>query len=200
MTTKIHHNTAKRARTLGITLAVVDGDVVASKDGVTLATGLQGNLVLDAAVAKLNGAAPSAKRAKLVEAFKSGVANPRKPIVEDDEKGDDEDQDDEQADDEDSDADQGKSIVKRKYKTLYQPTKMTCGDDLAYQISDHVSETVEVDGKEITRLSMKLLKRFAKANDCWVESYASLNIGQARMNVGNRLRAKVKKGHVVDWA
>jgi hypothetical protein len=41
--------------------------------------------------------------------------------------------------------------------------------------------------------------KFAKANDCWVPAYGSLNHGMARMNVANRLRAKIRKKAEIDW-
>lgn len=44
------------------------------------------------------------------------------------------------------------------------------------------------------------LTAFAKANGCWNDKYDKLpNPGLIRMNVLNRLRAKVKKGHQVKW-
>jgi len=49
----IHHQTLKKAKSFGIVLTVEDNDVVATKDGVQLASGLQGNKVLEAAIAKL---------------------------------------------------------------------------------------------------------------------------------------------------
>ena len=44
------------------------------------------------------------------------------------------------------------------------------------------------------------LKRFAKANGCWNDKYDKFpNPGLIRMNVVNRLRAKVRKGHKTVW-
>lgn len=44
------------------------------------------------------------------------------------------------------------------------------------------------------------LVTFAKANGCWDDKYSKLpNPGLVRMNVINRLRAKVRKGHKVIW-
>jgi hypothetical protein len=42
-------------------------------------------------------------------------------------------------------------------------------------------------------------KQFALANDCWNVKYEQLSPGLQRMNAVNRLRAKVKRGHKVNW-
>lgn len=97
----------------------------------------------------------------------------------------------------DSDADQSKSIVKAKYKAKYKPTKDKCGDELSFRIHDHVSR--EDDAGEL-KVNLDLLRNFAKANECWVPAYASLrsrtgawNAGMARMNIANRLRARLRR-------
>jgi hypothetical protein len=92
---------------------------------------------------------------------------------------------------------EGKSIVKRKYKKAYRPFHNTCGDELTHLIRQHVCHTDD-DGEE--RIDPAKLRAFAIANGCWVDSYSGLNIGQQRMNVGNRLRHKVKNGHEIVWA
>jgi hypothetical protein len=89
------------------------------------------------------------------------------------------------------------SIIKAKYKDKYKPTDMTCGDDLATQIREHIVE-YSTDGKTEVVNKTKL-KKFAQANGCWDPRYENLNVGQQRMNIGNRLRAKVRKGHEVKW-
>lgn len=104
-----------------------------------------------------------------------------------------EETDDEPNDDEEAPS---RSIVKKSYKRAYRPFHQTCGDDFAGLLRQHL-EIVTEEGK---RIDPDRLERFAKANDCWVPSYAQLNVGQRRMNVGNRLRAKVAKGHEVVWA
>jgi hypothetical protein len=43
--------------------------------------------------------------------------------------------------------------------------------------------------------SFRYAKDGYQANGVWRASYAGLNPGMQRMNVGNRLRAAVKKGH-----
>ena len=61
-------------------------------------------------------------------------------------------------------------------------------DDLGQKVSDHC-------GTDAAKL-----KKFATANGVWDDKYAKLpNFGLQRMNVCNRLRNKVKKGHKVKW-
>ncbi len=200
MTIKIHHNTAKKAKAHGITLAVIDGEVVATVNGDRLAAGLAGNKVLDEAIAKLGPAAPAAKRS-LGDKIKSVFKRKPKVAVKDmddedfDEDGEPDPEDDEAEDDED--AEEGASVVKRKYKTKYRPFKMTCGDDLAQLVAKHLKVEGD-DGKP--RIDERKLYAFAVANNCWVSTYKQLNIGMRRMNVVNRLRARVRKGIEIKWA
>lgn len=60
------------------------------------------------------------------------------------------------------------------------------------------------DDDIVDRLKAKTpeqLKSFAVANDVWDDKYDALpNPGLRRMNVVNRLRAKIKKGHKVAWS
>src|SRR5262245_14713893 len=131
---KIHHNTAKKAVRFGIELVVsdVDGEIRASKDGEILASGMAGNLVLEAALAKLNGSAvPVAKAVKPRKARK----------VEEDEdldEGEEEFEEAEEGDEEDEDGEEGASKVKKKYKTRYRPFKATCGDEISKLVANHV--------------------------------------------------------------
>jgi len=51
------------------------------------------------------------------------------------------------------------------------------------------------------RIDLTKLRRFALANDCWNPEYMKLNPGMQRMNVVNRLRAKVRRdAYEVKWA
>lgn len=192
MATKIHHNTAKKAKTHGIELRVDGNEIVAIKNGVRLASHMSGTIALQTAIDKLAADAPKPVK----------VAKPRKSRDEDEgDEGDEFEEDGEEeaeveADDEEE-SDEGKSVVKAKYKQAYKPFKHRCGTSIADQISAHVAGESE-DGKPC--VDMKKLKRFARANECWVESYSSLNNGMARMNVANRLNAKIKKGFTVVWA
>lgn len=119
---------------------------------------------------------------------------PKKTTRDEDEEEDEPvDEDDEELDE---DGDEGKSVIKRKYKTRYRPHKMTNGDDIARLVSDHVKVKGE-DGK--MHVDTEKLEEFARANGCWEDKYRFLNPGMQRMNICNRLRAKVRKDHTVIW-
>ena len=65
-------------------------------------------------------------------------------------------------------------------------------------------EHLEIDftnekGKVVRRIDTGKLRALAEANEVWDDKYARLNPGQQRMNVGNRLRAKIKKGEDIVW-
>ena len=82
------------------------------------------------------------------------------------------------------------SIVPPKYRARYKPFKDTNSDGLSEQIKAHVS--APNDAGEL-RISFSKLRRFAEANGCWSNDYSHLNHGQMKMNVTNRLRAKIRK-------
>lgn len=106
-----------------------------------------------------------------------------------------EDQDEE---DEDDGAEGSKSIIKRKYKTKYRPFKQTNGDDLVQSIATHLKTLTNPNtGKPM--VDPAKLEKFARLNNVWQDGYAYLNVGMRRLNVGNRLRAKVRKGHEIVW-
>lgn len=205
---KIHHATVKKAAKFHITLSIEDNEVVATaKDGTRLASGLQGNKVLEDAITRatgkpakgngatrslppthpaIRGAGKAVKKANKAARRAEVEAHSEEEAELDDEDG------------EDSDAEQSKSIVKAKYKALYKPHKDKSGDDLSFEINKHCSRENAETGE--MRIDRKALEKFAKANDCWVASYGSLvargggwNAGMARMNVANRLRAKVRR-------
>lgn len=96
---------------------------------------------------------------------------------------------------EESDEEEGKSLIKAKYKERYRPFRMSCGDEISQLITKHVTVEDE-DGKHVDR---DKLEHFAKLNGIWNEAYRHLNAGQARMNVGNRARALVRKGGELVW-
>jgi len=201
---KIHHNTVKKANKFHITLTVEDNEVVATdKTGRRLASGLQGNKVLEEAITKLTGHPAKKPIGKLN--FKPVAKKSRRTpsMVDADEAGDEPSDEDLEVDaaiaeEEASDADQSRSVVKGKYKTAYKPHKDMCGDDLSKLIHAHVTRKDEETGE--VRVNLKALRSFATANGCWVPAYASLvsrtggwNAGMARMNVANRLRAKIRQ-------
>lgn len=176
MTIKIHHNTLKRAKSLGFEI-VVDAEDSFSvfANGEHLSTARTAKDAVDLAVLETS----------------------------DEEEHDEEDLDGEPTEEEVDDEGEGesKSIVKAKYKQKYRPTKMTNGDDLAQKIrAAFMTQKDEDTGKP--RLDYKAFVKFAKANGVWSEAYATLpNHGMVRMNVANRLRAKIRndKEFEIQW-
>lgn len=219
---KIHHATRAKAAKFNITLTVEDGEIVATaKNGTRLASGLQGNKVLEDAITKATGkvakgtpratktavevspAEAAAKEAgwkKTRWGFRcDGEEAPEATTWEDlcEEVGIEleEPEVEDEADDEEEGG--NRSVVKAKYKAKYKPTKNRCGDELSHRMNEHCSR--EDDDGEM-RINLGALRKFAKANECWVEGYASLksrvgtfNGGMAMMNVNNRLRAKLRR-------
>ena len=192
---RVHHNTTKRAVRAGIEL-VIDGDMVnAIHNGRTLARHADPKEALETALRELNGGTAPKRVRKPSKARKSVDAD------EGDEDGefDGEEAGDEEGEEGDeSDADQGKSIVKQKYRKKYQPHKHTCGDSLTQQIRKEFMTKIDPDTKK-AKFDFARFVRFAKANGVWVPAYGSLNHGMARMNVANRLRAKIRKKAEIDW-
>lgn len=192
---RVHHNTVKKAKKFGITLEIIENDIVASKDGATLASGPVGNVVLDQAIAKLAPAKPEGLLRRAAKAVKKAVTRKvRDEDLEDGEFFENDEYDAELAEEEG----EGHSVVKSKYKKKYRPFKMTNGDDIAQQVREHVM----VKDEETNRLRLDHPKflRFAKANGCWDPAYATLNHGMQRMNVVNRLRGKVRRDkHEIKW-
>jgi hypothetical protein len=188
----IHHNTAKRAAAHQVVLTMVDGLCVASQGDVVLASHADPKIALDRA---LDGGDDSAEQAEVeVEQAEAEVEQ-----VEQAEQAEVEvEVEVEQAEHQPGDEYIGKSasVVRNSYKLKYQPHGATCGDDLAYRLREDL-KTIGDDGEE--RIDLERLLAFAIANDCWVSTYARLNPGMQRMNVVNRLRAKVRKGHEVVW-
>jgi hypothetical protein len=78
------------------------------------------------------------------------------------------------------------SVIPKDYQAEYTP------DDLALRIRKTFTAD---DGK----IDWPAFIKFAKANDCWNEAYTKLNAGMQRMNIVNRLRARVRKGDKVVW-
>jgi hypothetical protein len=201
MTVKIHHATIKRAARLGLTF--VEGTkgeeagmlTLVSANGRTVAIDrlTHAKQMLDDLVAKYDALSHNEDEDEDTgdDDFEGeGQDDAEGDVDEEQVEGDDEGDDDE---------DSGKSIVKSKYKTAYRPFKQTCGDDMARAISVAIKVVVTVTlpsgkQKKVMRIDPARLKKLAKMNGVWDERYASLNIGQARMNCGNRLRKLAKDG------
>ena len=91
-------------------------------------------------------------------------------------------------------ADVRRSIVPSQYKVKYAATEGTCGDRLALALKE-ATTTKNKDGRDC--LDVAALKTIAKANGVDVSKYDSLNNGQKRMDVGNKLRGKLLAGETV---
>lgn len=195
MSSKIHHNTAKKAKKFGVELVQVENEFEARKDGQTLAMHASASVALDKAIAALGGPVvdPVKRVAKATAAIKK-MAKPKKFRV----KAKRDYSEDELLEGDDEDEPQGNSIIKPKYKTRYKPFKMTNGDDLNKLLAEHLKVKDEL-GKP--RVDAARLKRFAQANGVWAPEYVKLNLGMQRLNIGNRLRGKIRRDkHEVVWA
>jgi len=199
MAIRIHHATAKKAKKYGITLEVIENEVVASFNGRSIMSAPSADRALAATIGKLESAeavrlvnGPKALwDTPVVEEVKSSSKRKAKPIVEEDESEDAED-----GDEEDEPEDESRSVVKSKYRKLYRPTRNTCGDDLARLISGYVS----VGKGKLRKTDEAKLMAFAKRNGVWHPDYANINVGLRRMSIGNRLRRKVnKEKHEIIW-
>lgn len=190
MTLRIHHTVAKQAAKFNITLKIAADKVAAMHDGKIVATGATASEALANAITAL-GLTTKQTMTKLRSAKpKKAKSKKRKARKSDDEDG-------EEGEDEEGDG-EGKSVVKRKYKNMYRPHKMTCGDALSKQIRTEFMTVKDPDTNKL-KLDWVKLTEFAKKNDCWSSEYSKLNKGLRRMNIVNRLRAKTKKKHEVVW-
>lgn len=169
---RIHHATAKKAASLGIEITEKGEGFVLTYEGQALA----------------------------VNDVKAGVAQIA-AWIESDGEGDEpewvDSNEDENEEGDEEEENEGKSVVKKKYKKAYRPFKQKCGDELSKLITTHL--TVKDDETGEMKIDETKLKEFAKLNDCWIDSYAHLNVGMRRMNVRNRLAAKLRHDHKTVW-
>lgn len=106
--------------------------------------------------------------------------------------------------DEDDGEDERGSIVPARYKERYGK-EQNCGDEMASVLSDYVNheEQVATDDKGGTKtvkcVSITACQEVAEANDLIdrFTAWANLNPGQIRMNLGNVLRGRIKRGEAV---
>lgn len=193
--TKIHHNTLKRAAQAGVQLDIdVDGDtVIARANGRDLARSHDPKDALNVAIRELLGDVAKVRKTRAKTATKRSKAKSKtKSRRKASANGEDSDEDDDEEVEE-----EGGSVVKAKYRKKYRPFKYCNGDDLAEQLREYLKVEDEETGED--RLDTTKLREFAQANGCWVPAYGKLNVGMRRLNVGNRLRAKVRKGHDIVW-
>jgi hypothetical protein len=109
---------------------------------------------------------------------------------------------DEDYGDEDGDEEErvSKTIVPARYRAKYKATRNTCGDDLAYAITDFVNTTdyaPRKDGKgnkKIKMLSLLALSQLAMDNGIEPDAIKGNNNGQKRMNLSNMLRGMRRAG------
>lgn len=180
---RIHHATAARAAKLNINLEVQGDQVVATRGKVLLARGLDAKSVLaeaeaeatkvantTAAVHEATAQKPAPKAATQKPAKVKLTAEEADKLL-------------------DGDAPASKSVVKSRYRELYRPFNHTNGDDVGKRLTAAV---INSDGS----INRDKLRKVAELNGVWNGRYEDNNVGMARMNVGNRLRAKVRKGHV----
>jgi hypothetical protein len=94
------------------------------------------------------------------------------------------------------------SKVPVSYKQKYAALKAEGGDgksnnDGFAQAFADLLTIRGVNGKATCDVGM--LREVADANDAWDAKYEKLNPGMQRMNVGNKLRARVKRGELIQW-
>lgn len=94
------------------------------------------------------------------------------------------------------------SVVPASYKARYaaRGNPANCGDDFAHEFESVISTT---NGKGKKMVDMEALREIAERNGIgnWFDHYVTkdLNNGMVRMNIGNRLRARIKKGEKLEY-
>lgn len=83
-----------------------------------------------------------------------------------------------------------KSIVPDGFKAKYKAFGGSCGDEMAGVLAD----TVKTDKGKV---DVTALEEVMAQNGIDTDRWSNLNIGQRRMNLGNVLRARVKRGESV---
>jgi len=172
--TRIHHNTMKKAEALGLKLAV---------------NSKTGNVECE-----YNGDLYEADNAReLVEAIALDIQGNEDADLSDylvEQDGDDGEEED------------GKgSVVKEKYRKLYQPHHDTNGDEMAAALHTFITDVTFSDsprkpGYKVKHESVNQhkLESVAIANGFSTFKWMHLNLGMRRMNTGNKLRALLRNG------
>lgn len=83
-----------------------------------------------------------------------------------------------------------KSIVPEGFKAKYKAHGGNCGDDMAEVLNGTVKD-------EKGKIDVPKLEEVMAQNAIDTDRWNGLNIGQRRMNLGNVLRAKAKRGEKV---
>jgi len=114
-----------------------------------------------------------------------------------DEEGNPPEDEDSEGGDEDAEEEEGGNIVPEKYRKRYGK-EQNCGDEVALVFKDFVTVTVSVDGKDVEQCSETALVEVCDFNGVDYHKWDHLkNIGMKRMNLGNILRGKIKRGEKV---
>jgi hypothetical protein len=88
------------------------------------------------------------------------------------------------------------SIVPKRYKDQYAAHDGLCGDELSFRLTEAVSAQ-DKEGRRI--VDPAKLRAVAARNGIDIDArWGSRNVGQQRMNLGNVLRARQKRGEAVD--
>lgn len=87
-----------------------------------------------------------------------------------------------------------KSIVPVRFKERYAKTGDSCGDRVALALKTYTTGR-NADGRECCDEAK--LAEVAEANGIDMKAYFRCNVGQKRMNIGNRLRGFVKNEQTV---
>ncbi len=206
---KVHHNTLKKAAKFKIVLTVEDNEVVATnKDGVRLASGLQGNKVLEEAITRLTGhvakaeqAPRAAKSAKAEKSAKAPKAKKAKKSAKQKAceaagwmktRGGFKQEGEEEPSSEAKNWDElfhelveagelDAADVRSGVKEKYKERYKPFKGRCGDDLADRISEHVsDGDGKT----DKAALERFAKANDAWRPVYGTMMTNRGVWNAG----------------
>lgn len=83
-----------------------------------------------------------------------------------------------------------KSIVPEGFKAKYKAFGGSCGDEMAGVLGETVKG-------EKGKVDIAALEEVMAENGIDIDRWSNLNVGQRRMNLGNVLRARVKRGETV---
>lgn len=89
-----------------------------------------------------------------------------------------------------------RSIVPKTYKQVYKLHGGSCGDEISRRMKDFV--TVENSLGDMVCSEDRLRELASLNGGLWNPKWDRLNIGQMRMNLGNRLRNLAKKGREIE--
>jgi hypothetical protein len=213
---RVHHNTLKKAAKFHITLTVEDNEIVATaKDGTRLASGLQGNKVLEDAITRQTGHAAKGNGLQVVDKLpvsKSKTAKPTKaPKVKKVKvsvrekacrdagwvrtRGGFKQEGDEEVTNEAGSWDElYVELVEAGdidasdvtgFKHKYKEKYRATHGRCGDELGEQITEHVKVDTEDGSKTGLNELRRFAEANGCWVPAYASLRTKTGEWNAGS---------------